>query len=281
MRNRLALPLAFTFAASLALAACSGGPGATPAPRVDPPASARAGAPATAESTAPHGPGRWFFRQVSSLELRDEQRASIAAIQQRLRASMEPQRDLVHKALLGLADAVEAGQLDGEKASQQKIALFGALAGAKASLAEAVDGVHDTLDPAQRVALVQKLQAEHHAGQAEGDRKQGPTKLALLLGLSEQQKEKITAAVNQGLDELFPDRKARREAWQAKMKAMGEAFVTDDFDAADYDLAEHAGEVITSSVAIASRAIDVSRSVLSAGQRRIAADYLRSRVYED
>ena len=65
------------------------------------------------------------------------------------------------------------------------------------------------------------------------------------------------------MDDVFPDRAARREAHEAKMKAMAAAFVTDDFDAADYDLAEHAEEAVASFVAITSKAVDLSGSVLS------------------
>jgi Spy/CpxP family protein refolding chaperone len=273
-------PLAFVapFASFVLLSgtlACSGGPGApAPAAEATPRVEAKTAEPA-------HRPGAWFFRHVAALDLRDDQRASITAIHDQLALDMLPHREALRGAFRGLADAVEQGQLDDASAQAQKGALLAALASAKASIADAVNGVHDTLDPAQRVALVEQLRAEHEThARADGRPKHGLAKLALAIGLSEEQEARIRDALSQGLDEVFPDRKARREAREAKMKALAEAFVTDDFDAADFDLADHADEVIATSVAMASRGVDVTSRVLSAGQRRLAAEWMRGRAEE-
>jgi len=258
-------------------AACSGGPGTTtPAP------AAKTQDPASEIQVAPrHGPGTWFFRQVDALPLRDDQRVALRAIQDHLALALAPQRDAVRLAILRLADALELGELDETKAADEKAGLSVALGEAKASFASAINAVHDTLDGAQRVALVQKLR-EHHDGHAhaDGSHKHGLAKLALSIGLTEQQQARIAEELGKGLDELFPERKIRREQSEAKMKAMAEAFVTDDFDAAEFDLADHAQEAITSSVEIASRGIDVSNRVLSHGQRRLAAEWMRDKAAE-
>ena len=185
------------------------------------------------------------------------------------------------QAVLKMADAVELGQLDAAKAAEQKAALSTALGQAKASFAAAINGVHDTLDAAQRVALVQALQQQHE-GHALPDaaHSHGLTKLAYEIGLTAEQQATIADALGKGLDELFPDRKVRREQWAAKMEAMGDAFVTDDFDATDFDLADHAVEALTSGIEVAARAIDVSNRVLSGGQRRLAADWMRGKAEE-
>jgi hypothetical protein len=263
--------------ALLGAAACSGGPG-TPAPT--PPAETRAPA-AEVQAVPRQGPARPFFRQVAALDLRDDQRVAMTTIQDKLAADMAPHRESVRQAILKMADAVELGALDATKVAEQKAMLSTALGAAKASFALALNGVHDTLDPAQRVALVEKLQHPHDVnGQPDAEHRHGLAKLAYAVGLTEQQQAKIKEALNAGLDELFPDRKTRRGEWEAKMKAMGEAFVTDDFDATDFDLADHAGEAIASSVEIASRAIDVSNHVLSDGQRRLAAAWIRDKAEE-
>jgi len=258
-------------------AACSGAPPtSTPSPAPEP------RAPVAEVQAAPrHTPARWFFRQVDALQLRDDQRPALTAIQERLAADMVPQREAVRHAIIRLADAVELGQLDAARSADQKAELSIALQQAKGSFARAINGVHDTLDVAQRVALVERLK-QHHDGHGEADRehKHGLAKLAYEVGLTEEQQAKIADAFNKGLDELFPDRKARREQSEAKMKAMALAFITDDFDAADFDLADHAEEALASSVEIASRGIDVSTRVLSAGQRRLAADWMREKAEE-
>jgi hypothetical protein len=263
--------------ALLGSAACSGGPG-TSAPT---PAAETRAPTVEAQAVPRHGPARWFFRQVGALDLRDDQRASVATIQDKLAADMVPHHEAVRQALLKMADAVELGQLDATKAAEQKAALSTALGQAKASFAVAINGVHDTLDAAQRVELVESLQQQHE-GHAPRDaaHSHGLTKLAYEVGLTAEQQATIADALSKGLDELFPDRKTRREMWEAKMKAMGEAFVTDDFDAADFDLADHAAEALTAGVDVASRAIDVSNRVLSDGQRRLAADWMRGKAEE-
>jgi Spy/CpxP family protein refolding chaperone len=234
-----------------------------------------------AEATPRHGPARWFFRQVSTLPLRDDQRVAVSEIQDELAADMVPHRESMRQAIRNVADAVEVGQLDAAKAAEQKAALEAVLDEVKASFATAINGVHDTLDSAQRAALVQKLKEQHDAhAHADAEHSHGITKLAFEIGLTAEQQARISDAFSKGLDELFPDRKTRREQWQAKMKAMSAAFVTDDFDAADYDLADHAEEALASCIEIASRAVDVSNQVLSSGQRRLAADWLRGKADE-
>jgi Spy/CpxP family protein refolding chaperone len=256
------------------LAGCSG-----PSPTASPsPAAENTAAPVATEATPSHGPGRHFFRQVSALDLRDDQRDSLAVIQERLQSEMAPRHEAVREVLLKMADAVALGELDSAAAAEQKARLGASLAGAKASFATAINGVHDTLDLDQRIMLVQRLEDERDGKATDTQHAHGVAKMALALGLSEEQRAKVADAFSKGLDEVFPDRKARRERWEAKMNAMKEAFVTDDFDAADFDLAEHAGDMLESSVDIASRGVDVANRVLSDGQRRLAAEWIRDKV---
>jgi Spy/CpxP family protein refolding chaperone len=266
-----------SFVAALGLAGCSGGPGTSaPAPAAE--AQAAEKTPTETAETPKHGPAGWFFRQVAALDLRDDQRVAVTALQETLHAEMTPHREAVRQAMLGLADAVELGKLDATKADEQKAQLLAAAAEVKASFATAINGVHDTLDAPQRVALVERLKEQHEGHAREGGPKHGLAKLAYAVGLTEAQQAAIADAFNEGLDELVPQRKARREQWEAKMKAMGEAFVTDDFDAADFDLADHTVEALTSGIQMASRAVDVSNRVLSEGQRRLAADWVRDKA---
>jgi hypothetical protein len=59
---------------------------------------------------------------------------------------------------------------------------------------------------------------------------------------------------------------------------MGDAFVADDFDAADFDLAGGAEHSVESFAEAATRAIDVSERVLSVSQRQALASLIRSRA---
>ena len=268
-------------ASAVGAAACARG---APAPSSTEPTAAAAEPQAAAPQAAAasqHRPGGWLFDQVEGLDLRADQRAAMSDIQQNLAADLAPHREAMRQITLGLADAVERGQLDEATAAEHRAALVAAVGDAKASFANAINAIHDTLDAGQRAALVEKLQQQHdgHAQRTDGAApKHGLARLAYELGLSEEQQAQIHDAFQKGVDELFPDRAARRAAHEAKMKAMAAAFVTDDFDAADYDLAEHAEEAIASFVAITSKAVDLSGSVLSDDQRKIAADLIRARA---
>jgi len=267
-------------------AACARAPSSTEptAAAAETHAAAETQAPTEAQATAAsqHRPGGWLFHQVEALDLRADQRAALDDIQQNLAADLAPHREAMRQITLALADAIERGQLDDATADQQRAALVAAVSDAKASFATAINAIHDTLDAGQRVALVEQLRQQHeaHAAQrADGAQpKHGLAKLAFELGLSEEQQAQIRDAFQKGVDEVFPDRAARREAHEAKMKAMAAAFVTDDFDAADFDLAEHAEETVGSFVAITSKAIDLSGSILTDTQRQVAANLIRARA---
>jgi Spy/CpxP family protein refolding chaperone len=263
----------------LGAAACSRAPSTS--------SEATPSAEATSADTATpaagkHTPGQWLFRQVEALDLRPEQSAAVADIKQNLVAAMEPHRETVRQVAGLLAQAIEDGQLDPAESAAHQAALQAALADVKVAFADAINGVHDVLDAGQRTALVANLEEMHqrsrtHGPDATGAEHQGGiARLAFELGLSEEQKASIHDAMQKGVDDIFPDRKARREATEARMKAMRDAFVTDAFDAAEFDMGSDAEHAISSFITVASRGIDIAGQVLSYGQRQAAADLIRS-----
>jgi Spy/CpxP family protein refolding chaperone len=232
-------------------------------------------APAAATERAP---GRRLFHQVEALDLRDEQRAAVSEIEQNLIADLTPHRETVRQVAAFLADGIAAGRIDASAAATQQAALAAAIAEARASFAGAMNQVHDTLDADQRAALVAKIEAQRlgHGPGAEGEQHGPLAKLALELGLSEEQKQNLHDALQKGVEQLFPSHKARREANEAKLKAMGQAFISDDFDAAELDLGGGSEHALESFGEIAKRVIDVSGSVLSVSQRQVLAEMIRS-----
>jgi Spy/CpxP family protein refolding chaperone len=227
-----------------------------------------------------HGPGYRVFRQIDGLDLRASQRASFAELEQNLRADLAPHRETVRQVAQTLAAGIETGRIDARESVAQQAALVATLADMRASVASALNEVHDTLDAAQRAQLVTQLRAQHvneRAREEAAPQDQGGlAKIAFELGLSEDQKQAIRDAVQRGADDVFPDRKVRREAWEAKMKTLGDAFVTEDFDAADFDLASGAEDGIKSFSDASARAIDVAGTVLSDGQRASLAAMIRT-----
>ncbi len=245
--------------------------------------STEAQAPA---ATPTRGMGHHIFKQVAALGLRDDQTAAVAEIEANLAADMAPHHEMMRQVAKLLADGIEAGRLDPADAAAQQAALAGSVVEAKASFASAINDLHDVLDADQRAELVARLQAQHqrHAAGAHADNAEhanGPiAKLALTLGLDDGQQAALRDEVRKHVEAIFPERKERRLEGEARMKALAEAFVTDDFDAADFDMAGGAEQALESFSAIATHAIDISGRVLTAPQRQALAALIRTRAAE-
>jgi Spy/CpxP family protein refolding chaperone len=260
-------------------AACNGRASSSSSPAPVAAASEGEAAPAAA---AAHHPGQQIFREVRALDLADAQRAGVDDLEQNLVADLAPHRETFRQVAQFFAASVESGEIDPAQAKAHEAAVSAAILDGKASFVTAMNGLHDLLDAGQRATLVARLHDHARRGvtrDAQGaERPEGPiSKLALQIGLTEDQKLALRDAVQQGADELFPDHAARRQAHEAQMKALAEAFVRDDFDAADHDLGapEHAVAQFTE---IVSRSVDVSGRLLSASQRSVLAGLIRTRA---
>jgi Spy/CpxP family protein refolding chaperone len=255
--------------AALGAAACNGNANTGSAPAA---AETTQAAPVAASE---NGPGHRLFAQVVGLDLRPEQRASVDEIEQNLRADLAPHRETLRQVATLMANSIESGRLDPADAAAQQAALAAGILEAKATFAGAMNAVHDVLDKDQRAALVASLEEQRLNHSAHGDDHGPIAKLALEIGLNDEQKASLRDAVQQGVDEVFPNRKARREEGEARMKALAEAFVTEDFDAADHDLGGGAERSLESFATLATRTVDISGRVLSVSQREALAAMVR------
>jgi hypothetical protein len=277
--SRLSI-VSVALASAVVVTACNGSASTTSPPQTAPAETAQA---SQVTPAAKHAPGHWMFKRVQALDLRPEQQATVTEIQENLRADLTPHKETLRQIARNLADGIEAGHLDAADAASHQAALTAALADAKTAFATAMNSVHDTLDASQRSALVAQLQAEHEGRATSPDAQthQGPlAKIAFELGLSDAQKASLHDAVQQGADDLFPDRKSRREAQEAQMKAMAQAFISEDFDAESFDLGHGMEQSVAAFSTVATRAIDVSEQVLSLSQRQAVASMVRSHAAE-
>jgi len=238
-----------------------------------------------APAATQRGPGQRLFRQIDALDLTDAQREDLSDIEDTLTAELSSHRGTARRVAETLVNGLEAGTLDTPEAARNQQAIASAAAQASASLARAMNETHDVLDADQREELIVTLRSQRAQTRGEsgsetrgGARREGLAKIAMELGLSEGQKQAIRDEVQAQIDNVFPDRKAKREAWEAKVQALGDAFMSDDFDAEDFDLAEDAQEAIASFTSLASRAIDVSAHILDPSQRAMVASLLRTRA---
>jgi hypothetical protein len=287
--------LSVALVSAVAVAACNNARPTTEATDGQPAAAQEAQVAAPAQ----HGPGHRLFKQVQALDLRDAQRDAVTEAEQNLAADLGQHHAVFQQVAENMARAVESGRLDPEVATTQQAALLAAAADMRDAVSNAINTVHDTLDADQRAALVARLRAqswnEHGhadtAGYAGGD-PQTPeaaaeaadkqdadmTKLAVQIGLTAEQKQALHETIRDTMEQMFPDRKARREAWEAKMKAVTDAFMTDDFDAADFELAGDAEKGIRQFNEAAQRVVDASGKVLSSTQRYALAALIRERA---
>lgn len=264
--------VSFALVSSVAVAACSRAQTADTEPA---PETAAAGA--EAHAWGQHGPGHRLFRQIEALDLTEDQAVSLREIEDTLAADLEPHRETVRQVAETLARGLEEGTLDPAAVTRDQDALNQAAAAARASIVTALNDVHDLLDQDQREELVETLRSQRRQARDE-KRREGMSGLAAQLGLSEQQRQALHDEVRGYVEKMLPDRKAKREAWEAKMQALGDAFVSDDFDAADFDLGSGAEEHIAKVGGAAQQVIDVTGRVLDPGQRMLLASLLRSRA---
>jgi Spy/CpxP family protein refolding chaperone len=187
----------------------------------------------------PHrGPGAMLVHTaLEELDLTDEQRGRLDSLFRRAEPSEAERAERTSKAL-ALAEAVRAGSLD--------VAAFekGGRPDRRAAFAADLDELHDLLSAEQRRELVAALEDRApHRGGSEGDGRPGPGGPVgfLLRGieLSESQQRSIENALTEagfgpraGKTGKDGKRHPDHAEMKAKMEAVMDAFLKEDFDAA-------------------------------------------------
>jgi hypothetical protein len=269
-------------------------------------------APLEREAEARHARGP--FAALEGLDLRDDQRAKIAGIQKQLEARLEPARGEGRALAVLLAAGIEGGKIDEAAVLERRTSLEASAEEARRAFGDAANAVHATLDADQRTELVLTLRASRAeqrfpretasdeagkagetgpAGQADGAGQAGPAeradragepgrghrhgmgKLAAELGLSAEQTRSLREGARAIFEGAFPSRKAHREHMEAQVKAAEEAFMSDTFDAHQYDFGAEAAPWIQTAARGASKLSGLAASVLTEGQRAALAGKIR------
>lgn len=185
-----------------------------------------------------HGGFAMFIAMsLDSLGTTPDQQAAIKKIQTDLHSEMMPAHEAEKAVLVTLADGIAAGQLDQAKLDTQIAALGQASAGVHDAVASSLNELHATLTPPQRAALVDKVEAHltvwHHTNSADEPAAKDKTgghlgKLAKEFSLTPEQVEKVRGSFHASI--AAAPKYDRAEA-EAHMKAFGDAFASDHFDA--------------------------------------------------
>ncbi len=297
--------------AGLGLAACDNGSSSAGAAA---PASAAADSAVVVSPPAPTGPAQvvspddsvneslrdyhrhhhgglasFISMAIDTLGLDEAKRAAIEKIQNELRAKTAPVRDAENDLLSALADGVAAGKFDTAKVDAAVEKHATASAGIHAATSDALTELHDTLSPAERAALIDKVKAHwevwHQVNveeKASGKEEKGGhlAKLTTLLGLTPDQIDKIHAAL--AVDAPVTP-KTDPKAEDGHIQAFATAFVADKFDPKSLasSATASAGHVARHGGARLARFYEAVTPVLTPQQRTTLAAQVRERLNDD
>jgi Spy/CpxP family protein refolding chaperone len=171
---------------------------------------------------------------LDTLGVSPAQVAAVQNIRAELDARMAPARAAEQILEATLADGLAAGRIDSAKVDAAVIQVSDAAAAVHAASADALNKLHEVLTPAQRAALVDKVESHWRVWQKANEEQpaRGPrdedyfATLAAELALMPDQMDKIRA----GLGERATARLDPREV-EATLQAFGDAFRGASFDA--------------------------------------------------
>jgi Spy/CpxP family protein refolding chaperone len=289
-------------ALALAASACQSTPNAA-SPTATPVAVAPPGAQPSSPAAAPEQGEADEHRQhhhggvvallamsLQDLNLSPDQKTAVEKIRADLVAKMEPARSAGQDLASALADGVAAGSVDRAKADAAIDKLVAQVQAAQGSSVDAMNQLHAALTPAQRAALVDKVQehfekwkeANGHEDQ-DGQHRSGPM-LGLVkdLSLSQSEAQQIKESYRNLLKASAPP--AGGPDHQHKdiadpLQALATAFKADSFDAHALAGAGTAGGHMAKWGATRmARFLEAAAPVLTPDQRAKLAQLIRDRA---
>jgi Spy/CpxP family protein refolding chaperone len=225
-----------------ASAAASAAPSASAAASATPPGSENEDDKLATEEVIEHhrfhhgGITSFISMSLDTLGVAAERKAAVEKIQHDLDTRMLPLHEAQRALLSKLADGVAAGAVDPAKANADLAAVAKASGTVRTASAELITELHKVLIPAERAALVDKVQAhwevwrqanesaKSDAGSHEGGRLERLTKQ---LDLKPDQVAKIEAAIKPSEAPIEPKMKADIDA---RLTAFSASFASEKFD---------------------------------------------------
>jgi Spy/CpxP family protein refolding chaperone len=228
------------------------------------------------------GVGMFIAMSLDTLGTTPDQHDAIEKIQSNLKTKFEPAHGAEQKVMTLLADGIAAGKIDRPKVDAAVARLGTASAGVHAAVIDALNQLHAVLNPGQRMALVDKVEAHwevwKEANAAAGDPAEKPEHgrletMTRELALTPDQVDKIKARIKSS-GELGP--KFDPEKVTAHLTALGNAFESDNFDAKALGPGEGvSGPMATWATAGMARFYEAATPVLTPDQRTKLAERIR------
>lgn len=276
---------------------------ATPAPL-----TSAAPAPEPKPEPKMHHPGiGMLMLEVADVGLKPEQKSAVDALKADLAKLEDGTKEGRAQLKSDVADGVAAGKLDKAKIDADTKKLVKAAESTASSVQEAMNKLHKTLDPEQRKKLVELMHAKaetmhehakaetmhehgkaegHERGKAEGhehgemgEHAMGPhktlEKLSEELALTADQKDKLKTKMDALMKTHMAAQKGHFDEMQKRMKAVGDAFAGDKFDAKNARVGEKLGDMIQLMTKHRVQFVEAVLSVLTPEQRTKFAAHVR------
>jgi Spy/CpxP family protein refolding chaperone len=221
---------------------------------------------------------------LDTLGAEPEKKAQIEKLDADLHQKMAPARDAEKNLMQVLADGVAAGQVDTAKVDAAVAQVTSTSTAAHDAVADSLNQLHAILSPAERAALVEKVQAHwevwrhvNHEAQP-GGREPGGRLAALTeeLSLTPDQVEKISTGLGKPAE--HPEHFDPKDA-ESHVQAFATAFAADTFDAKTLSTGPAANGALSSHGA--TRMVHFYETVtpiLTADQRTKLAEHLREHM---
>jgi Spy/CpxP family protein refolding chaperone len=277
--------------ASVGSVAC--GSGAANSPPAATAASATAEDDATGDLTEHHrfhhhgGVTLLIAMSLDSLGVSPDQRVAVEKIRNDLHAQMEPARSAEESLFATLSDGLAAGTIETTKVDAEIAQATSAAAATPGASAQALNDLHSALTPPQRAALADKVEAHWAVWQRANAEVTGAgnpdgahlARLTEDLGLSPDQVEKIRAGLDGATKGVAP-RDPREIA--AYVRAFGDAFRTDRFDARELTMASEANaHMVGWGESHLAHIVEAANPVLTPDQRTKLGERLREHAAHD
>jgi Spy/CpxP family protein refolding chaperone len=218
---------------------------------------------------------------LDTLGVSPEQRAAVEKIRTDLHTWMDPARRAEQNLMAMLAEGLAAGSIDAATVDAGVTQVTVAAATVHDASAYALNELHNVLTPAQRGALVDKVESHWALWQKANAEEAGPTRqegghlavLATDLRLTADQVDKIRAGLGDGMKSV-PRLDPQEIA--AHLRAFGDAFRSEKFDANELTTASSANaHMIDWGATQMAHFVETVNPVLTPDQRAKLAQRLR------
>jgi Spy/CpxP family protein refolding chaperone len=262
-----------------------------------PPATAASAAPVDDEAMAGvkeyhryhHHGGVMLFIVISldTLGVSPEERARVEKIRGDLHARLDPARTAEQTLEATLADGVAAGNIDAAKVDAAVAQLTTAAAAAEGASVDAMNELHNVLTPPERAALADKVESHWAVWQNANVEETEPgspnerrlARLAENVDLTPDQVDKIRAALAEGM-KAVP--RLDRQEISTHLRAFGDAFRTEKFDASAFTIASGANaHLVVWGATHRAHFVETVSPLLTPDQRTLLAQRLHEHATHD